>query len=250
MTDLKHIKWVWLDLDDTIIDFAACARSALLRLYEIECFGRFFPEAEQWVECYERHNHRLWADYSAGVITRDRLRIERFRRPFAEAGAAHDEAMDMARRYDTFYLDLLATEKRLLPGALRLMQTLHEDRRYRTGILSNGFKEVQFRKIDFNGLTPYIDLVVLSDDIGHTKPDVHLYRHAMQRAGSADPAEHLMVGDNPATDIDGALHAGWKAVWFDRKASGAQAPQGATRIVTLAELGPLLGLQEEKSIFF
>lgn len=59
---------------------------------------------------------------------------------------------------------------------------------------------------------PYIDIVVLSDDIGVNKPDVRLYRHAMERTGISDPEAHLMIGDNPSTDIAGALAAGWHAM--------------------------------------
>ncbi len=117
----------------------------------------------------------------------------------------------MARRYDTLYLDYLAREKALMPGAIDLLRTIR-DRGLRIGCLSNGFKEVQFRKIRTAGLEPWIDLVVLSDDIGVNKPDRRIFEYAMERSGDTDPTHHLMIGDNPDTDIRGALGAGWHAV--------------------------------------
>lgn len=243
--DIKDIKWVWLDLDDTIIDFSACAVSALVRLFEYERLNRFFPSADEWVECYMRHNHQLWACYSAGTVTRDTLRIERFRRPFVEAGADNSTALEMARRYDTFYLDLLATERHLVAGAIELLAALRDAPDLRTGILSNGFKEVQYRKMDYNGITPYLDRVVLSDDIGITKPDIRLFRHAMEVAGARDPHSHIIIGDNPGTDIEGALNAGWGAIWFDNGSHNCSSPDGAIRITSLTDAIPLLGIGTE-----
>lgn len=212
----RDIKVVWLDLDDTIIDFTTNSRHALERLREREpLLTRLFPTAPEWVDLYEHHNHALWDAYSRGGITRQLLRHERFRRPLAEAGATTEEAAEAANRYDTLYLDLLAEETALIPGSMELLRFLRK-MGVKIGCLSNGFTEVQFRKIRNCGLEPWFDLVVLSDDIGFTKPDIRLFRHAMEHSGYPDPASHIMIGDNAKTDIAGAIGAGWAAIQYLR----------------------------------
>lgn len=207
----KNIEVAWVDLDDTLIDFKANSRSALVNTFVAQRLDRVFADVDTWIERYEYFNHGFWEQYSRAEIERDYLRMERFRRPLTEAGMADDEARKLSTVLDPLYLDLLAEEHRLVDGAVELLVRIRE-LGARVGVLSNGFKEVQHRKISSAGLAPYIDMVVLSDDIGVNKPDVRLYRHAMQISGCMDAESHLMVGDNPATDIAGAINAGWSAI--------------------------------------
>ncbi len=235
MIDPSLIKVAWIDLDDTLIDFRANSRSALAKVYATTPRLReLFATPEEWIAAYQFHNHRLWADLSAARITRSFLITERFRRPLTEAGMPEAEALAMAATLHTRYLDLLALEHRTLPGAHSLLRRLREAG-ITVGVLSNGFKEVQYRKMDSAGLTPLVDLTVLSDDIGVQKPDIRLFRHAMERSGVADPAAHIMVGDNPQTDIAGALAAGWSAILFDPAATIAP-PPGALTVSALSDI--------------
>lgn len=235
MIDSAPLKWVWMDLDDTLIDFRRNSRVALGRLYTAENLCVWYPTADEWIESYEKVNKPLWKRYSAGEITVGRLRLDRFLIPLLEGGMEEDEALTRARRYDTYYLDLLAEEKAVLPGAHEVLRELRE-MGYGIGILSNGFSEVQHRKIASAGLDGLVDTVVLSDDIGVTKPDIRLYEYAMRRVGSARSSEHLMVGDNLDTDIQGAINAGWQAVYFS-----PSRPQDSPTVVSdLRELPTLL----------
>ena len=72
------IKWVWLDLDDTLIDFTLNSRQALDRLYTAYGLGQWFADTDTWRERYEEHNLPLWAQLSRGEITAETLRMERF----------------------------------------------------------------------------------------------------------------------------------------------------------------------------
>ena len=214
----SRIKTVWFDLDDTLIDFRTNSRAALRIVYDsVEPIRLLFADAEAWTERYEFHNHRLWDQYSRAEIDRDTLRMERFRHPLAEAGMTDAEARRLSEFLDTYYLDRLAEQKNLIPGAIELIDAIKN--RWpdiRIGVLSNGFADVQHRKIRNAGLQDKIDLTVLSDDIDVNKPDRRLFEHAARMAASEQPDSNLLIGDNPTTDIAGALCAGWHAVWFDR----------------------------------
>ena len=212
------ISTVWVDLDDTLIDFRTNAAAALTSMWREEpLLQHLFATPELWAGRYEHFNLALWDQYNRGEIEREYLRMERFRRPLVEAGLPDAEARATSVRYDPLYLDFLAQGRALMPGAMDLVKWLRT-RRVTIGCLSNGFKEVQIRR---------------------------LYDYAMQRAGDTDPSHHAMIGDNPSTDIAGAIGAGWHALYYKpgSQPSAAVLPTPGTEAVTigrLVEAEPLL----------
>lgn len=208
------INIVWLDLDDTLVNFKSASREALRRLYRDERLYRFFGGEYRWISTYEKVNYALWQQYAGAEVDQPTLRIERFRRPLVEADMAYDIATAMAVRMDTTYLDYLVEATELMPGAMELMEWF-ADKGVRVGVLSNGFADVQARKLRATGLDEFVELMVLSDEIGINKPDSRLFAHAMRRAGENSPENMLMIGDNATTDIAGAVGAGWHAILLD-----------------------------------
>ncbi len=237
-----QIDTVWLDLDDTLWDFHANSRATLATLYDTERLDQWFSSPENWRDCYERHNHALWDQYNRAEVTKEFLMIERFRRPLVEGGCPEETAETMQRTLDKLYLSRLGECGKLVPGALELLNWLKENG-YRTGVLSNGFVEVQHRKLHSSGVDHLIDCVVLSDEIGVNKPARQLFDYALEKSGTtADKS--LLVGDNPSTDIAGAVNAGWHAVYFNRDGMSAQLPaplcDHVPEIKYLDEVIPLL----------
>lgn len=232
--DFTTVRWVWLDLDDTVWDFCNNSLKSLAEIYELHSLGRFFATVDDWRACYMRHNHALWELYSAGKVTREFLMHERFTRPLLEAGCDSGTAERMCGPLHVDYLDRLGRYPDLVEGARELLETLRR-RGFKTGILSNGFKEVQYRKLASGGIEPLIDCVVLSDEIGVNKPDRRLFDHALQKAGTT-AAESVIVGDNLSTDIAGGLGAGWRAVYFNRDGKNDSACGVCDEITRLDEL--------------
>lgn len=213
--DGQDIAMVWIDLDDTLIDFKEASRKALRQIYADERLDRFFPSPKAWETSYEKHNYHLWQLYSGAQVDQATLRMERFRLPLTEADVADEIARAMSTRMDPVYLGYLAEASVLLPGAMPLIKSL-KGMGLPIGILSNGFTEVQEHKLRVTGLDKVIDIMVLSDEIGINKPNVALFDHAMKRAGQSVPSAQLMIGDNATTDIAGAISAGWNAILYDR----------------------------------
>ena len=87
---------------------------------------------------------------------------------------------------------------------------------YELNVISNGFKGVQERKLEAGGMNRYIKHVILSEDCGITKPRPGIYDYAMQVCG-AKPSSIVMIGDDPTTDIAGALNAGWRTIYFNTR---------------------------------
>ena len=210
----QGVKWIWFDLDDTLYDFSASSLVALSHVYHKYRLDRFFSDVQQWIDVYHRHNTALWKLYNAAQITQQKLRFDRFYLPLQEGGADDAENRRLNPLLDVDYLDALGATGMVVDGALKAVAHL-KSRGFMIGILSNGFRGVQHQKLKSSGLAPFIDKVVLSDDININKPDIRIYMYAMQLTGSS-AAESLMIGDNPDTDIAGALNAGWKAILFTR----------------------------------
>lgn len=205
--------WVWLDLDDTLWDFHNNSLVALAEVFVKMDLQRFWADCGEWIDAYHAVNDELWGLYAPGLITRDFLRMERFRRPLVEAGCPEATARDCSSRMDPLYLGSLARMDGTVSGAMDLLRRLKACH-YNIGILSNGFKEVQYGKMRSSGIDRFVDLVVLSDEIDVNKPDARIFRYAEEKAGT-DRSRCVMIGDNPSTDIAGAISAGWDAIWFN-----------------------------------
>lgn len=232
MFSTGKIDWVWVDLDDTIWDFSANSLDALGQVYESEHLVEFFPTVDEWRERYLECNHSLWPLYNVGKITKEFLMTERFRRVLVEAGCAEERAVAMSAVLDREYLDRLGRLKRLVPGALELLRHLRRNG-YNIGVISNGFYEVQHRKMSSSGIGGMMDAVVLSDDIGVNKPDRRIFDYAVNKV-SGSAGRSLIIGDNPDTDIAGGLGAGWHAVYFNRDGMCRQpVPEGCVEIQSL-----------------
>lgn len=224
------IEWVWIDLDDTLWDFRANSREALAIVYRQEGLSEYFADVDTWLNAYIECNKALWTLYNQGQISKEYLMMERFRHVLSEAGCQAPYDKVLARHLDRVYLECLGQLGTLVPGARELLVYLR-DKGYKIGVLSNGFREVQHNKLRSAGIDGLVDLVVLSDDIGINKPDPRLFTHAAGRAGTS-PQHSLMIGDNPDTDIAGAIRSGWHSIYFNRDGRQQSLPEGTTIEIT------------------
>ena len=109
------------------------------------------------------------------------------------------------------YLETIVTLEKVVDGAPELLS--HLKRRGPVYILSNGFKNLQYRKLQSGKLDVFIDKLVLSDDINVTKPDRRLFDYALEVVGGSAETT-VMIGDNYDADILGAHNAGWKTIFL------------------------------------
>jgi putative hydrolase of the HAD superfamily len=82
------------------------------------------------------------------------------------------------------------------------------------GIITNGGAAMQRAKIDTLGIGPAMSRIVISQDVGLSKPDPAIFRHAL-RVIDCSPERAWFVGDNPEVDIDGARRAGLRGFWLE-----------------------------------
>lgn len=207
-------KWIFFDLDDTLFDFSSASLISLSRLWdESPSIRTRFKDPEAFIDEYHIHNKRMWELHESGQITADFLKGERFRLTLSP-DHDDDETRRRMRAFNDRYLRLLGECNAPVEGALELLAML--SRKHLIGVLTNGFTEVQYRKLRSTGLDRYIQRMVISDEIGIQKPDSRIFRYAEKATGATSDTS-IMIGDNPDNDIQGALNAGWHAIYFDRK---------------------------------
>ena len=225
----KKYKDLFIDFDDTLYDTYGNAVISLGETFEAFHLERYFPDPQVFYDTYWAANIDLWSRYARGEITRDFLIVERFRRPLS-AGSGLEVTEQLCLQMGDKFLDFCATKPGVVDGAHELMDYL-KGRGYRMHMTSNGFHEVQYRKLTSCGLIDYFDTIILSEDAGANKPSQQFFDYAFQRS-AASPESTLMIGDNLQTDILGALNAGLDAMLFNRwNVHVNESPQTPTYVV-------------------
>jgi putative hydrolase of the HAD superfamily len=203
-------KHLFFDLDHTIWDFDKNAEETLHELYGIYKLKELgLHSADLFIQTYTRHNHRLWAEYHVGKITKAELRDARFKQTFLDMGLRPDV---IPVGFEDDYVKLCPTKTNLFPGAHETLQYLQS--KYTLHLISNGFRESQDIKISGTNLGSYFQHIIISEEVGANKPDKAIFEHALNLAG-ATKDESLMIGDSLEADVRGALDFGMDAVYFN-----------------------------------
>ncbi|MDO4497166.1 MAG: YjjG family noncanonical pyrimidine nucleotidase [Bacteroidales bacterium] len=223
MCEQKKYSDLFIDFDDTLYDTHGNAVIALAELFEYFGWEAHFPDPELFYKAYWETNVTLWGQYAKGKIERQYLIIERFRRPLSLGLGTMDLSDENILRISDKFLDLCAVKPGVVPDAHELVQYLRK-KGYRLHICSNGFHEVQYRKLRSCGLLDAFDTIILSEDAGANKPSPQFFAHAFERT-HASVQTTLMIGDNFTTDIHGAQSVGLDVIYFNRHPENGPAPE-------------------------
>ena len=210
---MNKYKDLFIDFDDTLYDTYGNAVIALGETFEAFQLGRFFPDPQVFYDAYWAANIDLWSRYSKGEITRPYPIVERFRRPLSQGQGlevTEPYCLEMSDRF----LDFCSSKPGVVEGAHELMDYLKR-KGYRMHMCSNGFHEIQYKKLAACGLRDYFDTIILSEDAGANKPSKQYFDYALCQSG-ADSDTTIMIGDNLQTDIVGAHQAGLHTILFNR----------------------------------
>ncbi|WP_312518959.1 YjjG family noncanonical pyrimidine nucleotidase [Massilia sp.] len=204
---MKHRLFLF-DLDDTLLDFRASERLSFVRT--LEALGADGPvlNPDALFADYQTINLALWKAFELGTVTKDFLKVERFRKAFEVHGIERDPQQASA-----LYLEALADTVVLLDGAVQLCETLAAVGEI--GIITNGVHQIQTRRIAASGLDAHISFVATSEACGFAKPDVRFFEYATGMARRFVREETVIVGDRLDADILGANRFGIDSCWFN-----------------------------------
>jgi 2-haloacid dehalogenase len=201
---MKH-KLFLFDLDDTLLDFKASEHLSFARtLNALGCTGRLDEPFAQ----YQVFNTALWRRFEAGTVSKEFLKVERFRQTFGALGLDLDP--EAASR---LFVESLSDTVVLVDGAAALCEELAGAGE--VGIVTNGAEQIQQLRIASSGLGRHISFVCTSEACGFAKPDVRFFEHAGKLARAFARHEAIIVGDRLDADILGANRYGIESCWFN-----------------------------------
>ena len=217
---------LFIDFDDTLYDTHSNANVALENLFAHFHLDKYFEKFEDFQIPYWKTNIELWDQYSQGDIDRAFLIVERFRRPLMQGKDALGNPADISGKrcleLNDYFLDQCSSQGKVVDGAREVLEYLKE-RGYKLHLCSNGFHEIQYKKLKSSRLESYFDHIVLSEDAGANKPGKAFFDYAFKVSG-ASAETTLMIGDNFKTDMTGAKGAGIDTMFFNRHPEEFRAP--------------------------
>jgi len=209
------IEFLFLDLDDTILDFHKAERIAISKT--IREFG--VEPTEEVLALYHKINKWHWEQLELGKLTRAEVLENRFGVLFQQLGVQADAAL-CARAYEKN----LSIGHWFLPGAEEAVEYL--SKHYRLFLASNGTASVQKGRMTSANLYRFFETVFVSQEIGHNKPSKAYFDACFAQIPDFDPEKAMIVGDSLSSDIQGGINAGIATVWVnpDHKSSGTVKP--------------------------
>lgn len=198
-------QYLLVDNDNTLMDFDTAEHFALLDT--LQAF--FLPDTPEVLETYHAINHALWEALERGEVTQAQLKLRRFEQLIDHFGWTGVEARALADTYPRH----LGCHAELLPGATELLQALHG--RMKIALVSNGVSEIQRSRLSRCPFTPLLDAVVISEEVGVSKPDPRMVDIALAQLGCEDKRQAVLLGDSLTADIAAARSAGIDSIWFN-----------------------------------
>ena len=209
-------KAIFFDWDHTLWDHDRNAREVLLDLVdEFNLTKTLEIDQENIWNSFNVLNNQLWDDYQSKKITQMELRETRFKLFFSQLGFEGNP-----QKFSYEFLYRTPRKKHLLGGASEIIQELAQ--KYPLFILTNGFDDIQFVKVEACGLKDCFQEIITSQQVGTQKPDIKFFTYALNRADCL-AHEVVMVGDHPIADIQGAENAGIRSIHLNLNRVDSQA---------------------------
>jgi len=206
----KNITHVYFDLDHTLWDFETNSREALSEIFhEFNLGDKGVRSAQDFINVYEKVNHRMWDAYRKGTLSKARLRKDRFPTALSLFEIKDDKIAIDANEY---YLEHSPRKTNLFDHAHDTLDYLKA--KYKLFIITNGFQEIQTIKMQESKLDHYFEDVITSEMVGVRKPDPKIFAHALE-CGNGKAENSVMIGDDADVDVIGAQDCGMKGVFFN-----------------------------------
>jgi len=202
---------LFFDLDHTLWDFETNSKETLQELYVLHSLHDVVtPDFQAFYEKYAYHNKRLWHRYNHGFIKQDELRWKRMWHTLLEFKLGDEK---LAKQLSKEYLEILPGKKALFPHTIEVLDYL-TNKGYTLHLITNGFEQVQWRKLDNAQIGHYFTNVITSETALCLKPHKDIFDHAISKA-QCGYNDGLMLGDNLDADILGAMNAGMDTVFVN-----------------------------------
>ena len=212
------IKHIFFDLDHTLWDFEKNSAKTFEHIFKI---NKMQIDIQKFLNYYVSINHGYWRLFRNDKVSKEALRYGRLKDTFDKIKfSISDNLID---KLSEDYIEHLASFNYLFDGAIEILDYLKPN--YQMHIITNGFSEVQYRKLVNSKIDVYFDKIITSEAVGVKKPNPKIFEYALQQAG-AKIKESVMIGDNWEADIMGAKDFGMKVIFcnFENQSVDASIP--------------------------
>ncbi len=222
----NKIKHIFFDLDHTLWDFDKNSKMAFETI-----FKKDFPEIniQNFIKVYVPINQAVWKLYQKDEITSEQLRYMRLKQSFDAIKVIVSDLK--IEEIASEYIRLLPENNYLFENAIEVLEYLKT--KYTLHIITNGFAEVQDKKLNNSDIRKYFETITNSENAGVKKPNPAIYKYALNVA-NAYKTESIMIGDCIDADVNGALNFGIDAIFFN--CNKTEVTQNINQITNLAEL--------------
>ena len=200
-----NIKHIFFDLDHTLWDFETNSKHTFEHIFKTNQIDLSFND---FTNIYKPINIKYWKMFREEKIEKEDLRYARLRESFDALNfQISDELIHILSEQ---YIEHLSEYNALFNGAIEILNYLHP--KYQMHIITNGFHEVQNRKMKNSKILPYFEHIISSEMVGYKKPNPKIFHYALNLA-NAKPEESIMIGDNLEADIIGAKEVGMHTIF-------------------------------------
>jgi putative hydrolase of the HAD superfamily len=201
------VKDIFFDLDHTLWDFDKNSMLAFKRVFKK---FKITIEFDAFLKIYEPINIEYWKKYREDKVSKENLRrgrlIDSFN--FFDLIFTTEKIDEIADAY----IQELPFDNHLFEGAVEILDYLIL--KYKLHIITNGFEEVQHKKLKNSGIDHYFSTVTTSEEVGLKKPNPKVFLTALNKANSF-PTQSVMIGDSLEADILGANNIGMQTIFYN-----------------------------------
>jgi len=207
------IKAVFLDIDNTLLDFDAYVKDAMrtgFRKYGLPDYK------EEMFDTFTKENSKLWHEIELGTLTFDELIKIRWNKIFAALGMSFDGV-----KFETYFRQYLNQSAIPVKGSIKLLK--HLSGKYIICAASNGPYEQQINRLKIGDMHQYFSHFFISEKIGASKPAKEFFDYCFAELGEDIlPSEVIIIGDSLTSDMEGGISNGLKTCYYDRSGKGAK----------------------------
>ena len=230
---------IFFDIDETLFDNFGAQDSAAKKFFGV------FPELRSLFS--ESNFPQIWADITEKhlqLFNEHKIPFQQQRRNRINEIFQKNFSNEEADKIFTVYLGLYEESWLLFQDAIPCLDALEH---FKLGIISNGDRNQQRQKLRELNICNRFETIVISDDIGVSKPNPEIFQYACHKA-KQDPENCYYVGDNFCTDAEAAINAGLRGIWLNRNSQNKDNKR-ILQITTLHQLpGQVLTAQPARPV--
>ena len=193
------------DADETLFDFRESEKYAFEKA--ILEFNIDYRE-DYHLKIYSDINTAIWKEFECGLISQEKLKVERFKRLSHELNIKFDELA-----FSKSYLKHLSHSSILYEESFNIVEELSKN--YKLSIITNGLSDVQSNRIRKSSIAKYFDDIIISEEVSVSKPNSDIFKIALNNLNYNDKSKVLMVGDSLTSDIQGGINFGIDTCWLN-----------------------------------